>query len=72
MIRTIQIDDSSSKAKALIDFLLTLEFVHAGDDAFTLTDEHVAILEERSQNHVSGKSASYSWEEVKALVRKAK
>lgn len=73
MIRHIQIDDSNSKAKALLDFLKTLEFVKVdseSSDEFVLTERHIEILEERRANHLSGKSKSHSWEEVQAALGK--
>jgi hypothetical protein len=67
---TIQIDDSTSKGKALLQYLLTLDFVEIEKDEFVLTEEHVKILDERRENHLSGKSKSYSWDEVKNSLGK--
>ena len=69
-MRTIHIDDSTSKGKALLEYLLTLDFVRAEKDDFNLTDEHIEILNERRENHLSGKSKSYTWEEVKSTLGK--
>jgi len=67
---TIQIDDSTSKGKALLEYLLTLDFVKVEKDEFVLTEEHLKILDERRKNHISGKSKSYSWDEVKNSLGK--
>lgn len=64
-MRTVQIDDSTSKGKALLEYLLTLDFVKADDSDFVLTERHREILNERRENRMSGKSKTYSWEEVK-------
>ncbi len=61
---TFHVDDSSDKAQALLQFLRTLEFVKEDKSDFVLTDEHLAILEERRVNHLSGKSKSYTLDEV--------
>lgn len=63
-IHTFHVDDSSDKAQALLQFLRTLEFVKEDNGDFVLTDEHLAILEERRANHLSGKSKSYTLDEV--------
>lgn len=64
-MRTVQIDDSTSKGKALLEYLLTLDFVKAHDSDAVLTERHAEILNERRENRMSGKSETYSWEEVK-------
>lgn len=58
------IDGTSDKAKALLEFLRTLEFVTEEKVEFALTDEHQALLEERRTNRMTGKSKTYSWDEV--------
>lgn len=70
MIRTIQIDDSSRKGKALLEYLLTLDFVKEESDEFALTKEHKKILEERRSNRMSGKSKTFSWDEAKDSLGK--
>jgi putative addiction module component (TIGR02574 family) len=73
MIRTIHIDDSSSKAKALLEFLRTFDFVKEEEsEEFVLSAEHKKILDRRVENHLSGKSETFSWEEVQAYVRRKK
>ncbi|MBL1279082.1 MAG: addiction module protein [Fluviicola sp.] len=64
MTHTFHIDGSSEKAQALLEFLRTLEFVNEDKSDFVLTDAHLEILNERRQNHLSGKSKSYTLEEV--------
>ncbi len=67
-MRTVQIDDSTSKGKALIAYLLTLDFVKEEDSDFVLTDEHRQILNERRENRMTGKSKTYTWNEIKASL----
>jgi predicted transcriptional regulator len=64
MTHTFHIDGSSEKAQALLEYLRTLEFVDEDNNEFVLTDAHREILEERRKNHLSGKSKSYTLEEV--------
>ncbi|HVU55598.1 MAG TPA: addiction module protein [Puia sp.] len=40
------------------------------EDNFKLTDEHLKIVEERRAKHLSGKSKSYTWQEVHDSIRK--
>ena len=61
------IDGTSDKAKALLEFLRTLEFVTKEKVEFALTDEHQAALEETKTNLLTGKSKTYSWDEVSSL-----
>ena len=68
VMRTIQIDDSTSKGKALLEYLLTLDIVKVDNSDFVLTERHREILEERRENRMSGKSQTYSWEEVKSSL----
>ena len=39
------------------------------EEVFTLTDEHMAILDAEREKHVSGKSKSYSWSQAKQIIR---
>ena len=39
------------------------------EEAFKLTDEHLAILDAEREKHVSGKSKSYSWSQAKQIIR---
>jgi hypothetical protein len=54
------------KVKGL--YMLVEDEITSGED-FKLTEEHFKILEEESQNHASGKSKSYSWQEAKEIIR---
>jgi len=73
MTYTFHIDSSSEKAKALLYFLRTLDFVKEEDNNdFMLTEEHMTILKERRNNRMSGKSKTYSWDEVKDSIGKKK
>jgi len=36
---------------------------------FTLTDEHIKILEQEREKHLNGESKSYSWQEAKEIIR---
>lgn len=67
---TVHIDDSTSKGKALLEYILTLDFVEVEKDEFVLTEEHLRILDERRKKHLSGESKSYSWDEVKNSLGK--
>lgn len=61
------VDDlDDKKAKALYAFL--------ADDieesnSFTLSEEHLKILDNEHALHLSGKTKSYSWEEAKEIIR---
>ncbi len=73
MDHVFRIDGTSQKAQALLEFLRTLEFVQEEtSNEFGLTERHLAILEERRNNRTSGKSKTYSWEEVKESLGKKK
>lgn len=39
------------------------------NSSFTLTNEHLEILDEEHVLHRSGKTKSYSWEEAKEITR---
>lgn len=70
MTHHFSIDGTSDKAKALLEYLRTLEFVKEELDEFELTDIHRDILEERRTNRMTGKSQTYSWDEVKDSLGK--
>jgi hypothetical protein len=40
--------------------------------SISLTEEQTAILKEERKKHLNGESKSYSWEEVKEMIRKRK
>ena len=64
------IDGTSDKAKALLEFLRTLEFVTKEKVEFALTDEHQALLEERRTNRMTGKTRADNWDDVKESLGK--
>ncbi|WP_027420364.1 hypothetical protein [Crocinitomix catalasitica] len=66
MTHTFHIDGSSQKAKALLEFLRTLEFVKEVEQSdVVLTDEQLRIVEERRKNRLNGTSTTQSWQDVK-------
>ncbi len=75
MVYTLKIDDSNAKANALLIYLKTLDFVDVEEiehEDFVLTEEHLKIVNETRQNHLSGRSKSYSWEELVHNARKSR
>ena len=66
---TIDIDPSNIKAKALLEYIRTLDFIKIQETEsskeYSLSDEQISILEERKEDHIKGRSKSYSWEDVK-------
>ncbi len=36
---------------------------------FNLTDEHIKILDEEREKHISGRTKSYSWRDAKQIIR---
>lgn len=73
MIRTFYIDDSDSQAQALIDYLLTLDFVNVDlNDECTLTENQIQILKERRESYLSGKSRARFWDDVKKQLGEKK
>lgn len=39
------------------------------DEVFKLTDEHIKILDEERDKHLSGRSKSYDWKTAKQIIR---
>tara|TARA_R110002050_G_scaffold297524_1_gene459104 strand:+ start:423 stop:653 length:231 start_codon:yes stop_codon:yes gene_type:complete len=69
MTHTFHIDGSSQKAKALLEFLRTLEFVKEVEQSdVVLTDEQLRIVEERRNNRLNGTSTTQSWQDVKGKL----
>ena len=69
MILTLNIDINNNKAKAFLDFIKTLDFIKIKEDNtddFTLTQEHINILDERKQKHLKKESKSFNWDEIKS------
>jgi hypothetical protein len=52
-------------------FLLLEDELNITTD-ITLTDKHLNILEQKKEKHASGQSASYSWDEAKAIIKGTK
>jgi hypothetical protein len=63
MILTLNIDINNNKAKAFLDFIKIKE---DNTDDFTLTQEHINILDERKQKHLKKESKSFNWDEIKS------
>ena len=59
-------DVDDKKVKALYTLL---EDDIEESSSFTLTKEHLSILDEEHALHLSGKTKSYSWEEAKEIIR---
>lgn len=72
---------TSTLRKKLINFIadaddkkikgmyLLLEEEIEKEEAFILSDEHIAILDQEHENHVTGKSQSHSWSEAVTIIR---
>lgn len=69
MKHLFSIDDSSQDAQALLIYLRSLKFVKEESSGNELTDEHLAILNERKANYLSGKSETFSIDEIESFVR---
>jgi len=67
---TFHIDGSSDKAKEVLQYLRSLDFVKEEQDDFVLTEEHLAITQQRRKDRMSGKSQTYAWDEVKDSLGK--
>jgi len=73
MLITIEIDASSNKAQAFIDFIKTMDFIKIKDkespEEYALTKKQISMLEERKQRHINKTSKSYSWDEIKEELK---
>jgi len=71
---TLTIDNFDKHTLALLNLIKTTDNVslEQENEGFELSDAHKAILDERKQKHLNGKSKSYSWDEVKKRARSAK
>jgi len=67
---TVRIDDSTKKGKALLNYIMTLDFVEVENDDYQLSDDQLRIIEERRGKYLSGESNHQSWEEVKKNLSK--
>ncbi|WP_300662085.1 hypothetical protein [Fluviicola sp.] len=63
------IDDSSQDAQALLTYLRSLKFVKEEGLDQELTDEHLLLLNERKASYLSGKSETFSIDEIESFVR---
>jgi hypothetical protein len=59
-------DADDKRVKAI--YALFEDEINQGSN-FKLTDEHLKIIEERRAKHLSGKSKSYTWQEVHDSIR---
>ncbi|MCE3294990.1 MAG: hypothetical protein K0R65_704 [Crocinitomicaceae bacterium] len=65
-------DTSNPKAKAFLEYIKTLDFISVEPnetEEFKLSSEHLKILNQRRENRLSGKSQTFSWEDVQKTVR---
>ena len=73
MQRMRNIEMSSKKAQAFLDFIKTLDFIKVKEKeytkSFSLSEEQKNILNERKAKHLKGESKSYSWNEIKEELR---
>ncbi len=65
-LKTYVDDVDDKKVKALYTLLREEIEVDAG---FTLSKEHLDILDKEHALHLSGKTKSYNWEEAKEIIR---
>lgn len=59
-------DADEKKVKGM--YMLFEEDIERGQK-FKLTNEHIRILDNERERHISGKSKSYSWSEAKQIIR---
>lgn len=63
MLHTIELDDSNKKAKALLEYLKTLDFIRVDkNDTPTWQEEQLDIA---LKEHENGSTHYTSWEDVK-------
>lgn len=55
--------------KKVKDLYMLVEDEISKKGKFTLTNEHVQILEGDKEDHLKNKSKSYSWKESKEIIR---
>jgi len=73
----VNIEDRS-KLDFFIELIKNFDFVsissviddYEADYDNSLTNEQISMLEERKQNHLNKKSASYDWNEIKNDLKK--
>ena len=61
------VDDVDDKKVKALYTLLADDIAESA--TFTLTKEHLQILDREHALHVAGKSKSYSWDEAKEIIR---
>lgn len=69
MRRVFHIDESKKGARELLTYLRSLDFVEEED---LLTTEQYDELNQRRKKYISGKTKTYSLEEVTSFILKAK
>ena len=69
---TLNIDITSNKAQAFIDFIRTLDFIKISDktNTQTLSEEQIKIISKRRAKHIAGESKSYKWNDIKSELKK--
>lgn len=40
-----------------------------GENSFSLSKEHIKILDSEREKHLTGKSKSFAWDEAKKIIR---
>lgn len=70
MTHTFHIDTTSAEAKALVDYLRTLDFIQEENtSSYKLTEKQIQIVEERREKYISGKDKGSTWEEVTERIK---
>lgn len=62
-------DPSSPRAKAFLEYIKTLDFVNVQNEKFTLTEEHLQIVNQRRENRLAGNTTTHSLEDVKSFAK---
>ena len=55
-----------------VEFLKAVQTIISAktrDNSYELSDEQIQVLKEREENYLSGKSKTYTWEEVKSRLK---
>lgn len=66
MTHTFHIDTTSAEAKALVDYLRTLDFIsEEKGSSYKLTEKQIQTVEEARSNYISGKDKGIPWEDLK-------
>jgi hypothetical protein len=63
MLHTIELDDSNKKAKALLEYLKTLDFIRIDDNDMPTWQKEQ--LDDAIAAHENGSTQYTSWEDVK-------